>query len=402
MVNTTTTYSLQHELPPKHVLTRMSEWVGAHAEDITVDIEKLVNLETPSTDKELLERALAWLGRRADEIIGRPDAIEKVDGGKFGDVLVLTYEGSSQSVVTFLCHYDTVWDAGVLNDWPYTTQGDVASGPGIFDMKAGCIQALWALAAVRASGLPTPTVRILFTGDEETGSEGSRATIERFASQSDLVMLFEPSEDGRIKTERKGIGRFTLSIEGKATHAGAHYVQGISAIDELARLTLQLHGLTNLDVGTTVNVGVLSGGTRSNVVAASATAEIDVRVTRTAEMGRIDEAFAELRPHHPGASITMTGGWNRPPMERSDLTARPFGIAHDVADALDHDLKEIAVGGGSDGNFAAALGIPVLDGMGAVGGLPHARGEFINLPASIARIAVAAGVLGAVGADVQR
>ncbi|GAB2682377.1 M20 family metallopeptidase [Kribbella swartbergensis] len=384
--------------PDPQTLGVVSKWVAGQADAIFTDIEDLVGLETPSTDKPLLSRALDWLRRRTEQVVGPPDAVELVDGGARGDVLVLTYAGTGDAVVTFLCHYDTVWDAGTLADWPYQVDGDVASGPGVFDMKAGCVQAIWALAAARATGLTTPTVRILFTGDEEIGSEASRASIERFAIDSDLVMLFEPSEQGRVKTERKGIGRYYVAVEGRATHAGAHYEEGVSAIDELARLTVALHGLTDLTAGTTVNVGVVAGGTRSNVVAAAARAEIDVRVARQSEMERIDAALAAIEPHDPRARITVTGGWNRPPMERSELTVGPYRIARDVAAALGRDLGEIAVGGGSDGNFAAALGIPVLDGMGAVGGHPHARGEYISLSGSIERIVIAAGVLGAVQA----
>lgn len=386
---------LTHDLPDRPMLAALSTWVASQADAIFADIEDLVRLETPSTDKTLLSRTLDWLRRRTEQVVGPPDALELVDGGERGDVLVLTYAGTGDAVVTFLCHYDTVWETGTLADWPYQVDGDRASGPGVFDMKAGCVQAIWALAAARTAGLTTPTVRILFTGDEEIGSEASRATIERYAIDSDLVMLFEPSEQGSIKTERKGIGRYFVSVEGRATHAGAHYEQGVSAIDELARLTVALHDLTDLAAGTTVNVGVVAGGTRSNVIAAAARAEIDVRVALVAEMARIDAALAAIEPHDPRARIKVSGGWNRPPMERSGLTVGPYRIAREVAAALGHDLGEIAVGGGSDGNFAAALGIPVLDGMGAVGGHPHARGEFISLSGSIERTVIAAGVLGA-------
>ncbi|WP_229904156.1 M20 family metallopeptidase [Streptomyces spiralis] len=366
-----------------------------HSDDIFTDIQDLVRLETPSTDKQLLDQAVVWLRQRTEQVVGAPEDTKVFDGREYGDVLALTYGGTGDAVVTFLCHYDTVWDAGTLSDWPVTVEGDVAEGPGIFDMKAGCVQAIWALAAVRRSGLTTPTVHMLFTGDEEIGSEGSRDIIERYAALSDLVMVFEPSEKGRIKTQRKGTGRFFATVEGRAAHAGSHYEQGVSALDELARLTLALHGLTDLAAGTTVNVGVAHGGTRSNVVAALATAEIDVRVSRAAEMRRIDTALAEIRPHHPQARITLTEGWNRPPMERSELTTGPYRIARSVAALLDCELGEIAVGGISDGNFVAALGVPVLDGMGAIGGNPHARGEYISLSGSLERTAIAAGVLAA-------
>ncbi|GAA0900341.1 M20 family metallopeptidase [Pseudonocardia zijingensis] len=385
-------------LPGREALAAVDRWVRDRSGEIVADIEALVRLETPSTDKVLLGRGLDWLRKRTEQVVGAPDAVELVDGGERGDVLVLTYAGTGAAVVTFLCHYDTVWDAGTFAGRPYALDGDTAVGPGIFDMKAGCIQAVWSLAALRAAGLPAPTVRIVYTGDEEIGSEASRATIERYAAGSDLVMLFEPSEQGCVKTERKGIGRFFATVHGRAAHAGNHYEEGVSAVDELARLTVALHGLTDLSAGTTVNVGVVAGGTRSNVVAAQANAEIDVRVARVAEMERIDAALAAVRPHHPNARIELTGGWNRPPMERSELTVAPYRIARDVAALLGRELGEVAVGGGSDGNFAAALGVPVLDGMGAVGGHPHAPGEFIAVSASVDRVAIATGVLAALGA----
>lgn len=390
---------LRSVLPDRHEIAAVAGWVHDRAGEIVADIEELVRRETPSTDKDLLDRGLDWLRKRTEQVVGTPDEVEQVDGGERGDVLTLTYRGTGGAVVTLLCHYDTVWEAGTLGGWPFAIDGDTAVGPGIYDMKAGCVQAIWALAALRASGLPVPTVRVVFTGDEEIGSEASRATIERHAVASDLVVLFEPSEKGRIKTERKGIGRFLATVHGRAAHSGANYEDGVSAIDEMARLTLALHDLTDLAAGTTVNVGVVGGGTRSNVVAAEARAEIDVRVARVAEMQRIDAALAALGPHHPAARVALTGGWNRPPLERSALTTGPYRIARDVAALLGHDLGEIAVGGGSDGNFVAARGVPVLDGMGAVGGHPHARGEYIELSASLERVWIAAGVLGAVRAD---
>jgi glutamate carboxypeptidase len=396
VVSAAATASFAAEPASADTLLALSAWVAARRDEIERDVRDLVERETPSDDKPLLDVAADWILERASALLGAPDELERVPGGERGDILVLTYRGATDAVVSVLCHYDTVWNAGALKDWPYTVTDGRATGPGVFDMKAGCVQALWALAAARAAGLALPTVHLLFTGDEEIGSEASRASIERFAARSDLVMLFEPSESGRIKTERKGIGRFSVSVQGRATHAGAHYALGVSAIDELARMTVALHALTDLEAGTTVNVGVVSGGTRSNVVAAWAEADVDVRVSRVSEMARIDDALAAVRTHHPDARLTVSGGWNRPPMERSELTVAPYRLAREIAAALGEDLGEIAVGGGSDGNFAAAMGVPVLDGMGAVGGLPHAEGEYIDVDASISRVAVAAGVFASI------
>jgi glutamate carboxypeptidase len=390
--------SLRFETPPVAELQQLAAWTEERFATMRADIESLVQLETPSTDKALLDQALHWLVQRAHSVLGEPARTERVVGGERGDIQVLTYDGDLDATVTMLCHYDTVWDGGTLNDWPVQVEGDVMTGPGVFDMKAGCIQAIWAIAALKENGIPHPTLHLQFTGDEEIGSEASRTAIERYALDSDLLMVLEPSENGRIKTARKGIGRFSAHITGRAAHAGAHYTDGVSAIDEMARLVRTLHDLTDLSAGTTVNVGIVSGGTRSNVVAASCSADVDVRVTSESEMERIDAAFAALRPHHSQAVLELSGGWNRPPMERSELTTVPFEAVRTVGSVLGYDLGEVAVGGGSDGNFAAALGVPVLDGMGAVGGNPHAAGEYIEITASLQRTAVAAGVLASVRA----
>ncbi|HEX4817114.1 MAG TPA: M20/M25/M40 family metallo-hydrolase, partial [Nonomuraea sp.] len=280
-----------------------------------------------------------------------------------------------------------------LAAWPFAVVDGKATGPGVFDMKTGLVQSIWALRGLRELGLPHPSVRYLFNGDEEIGSPASRPVIEECAGDASAVLVFEASADGALKTARKGVGIFHVRFRGVEAHAGLEPANGASAIDELARVVRRLHDLSDPASGTTVNVGVVSGGTGSNVVAGAARAEVDVRVASQAEADRVDAALAGLRPHDPRAAIEVRGGWNRPVMERGAGTARLFGIARTVAAGIGVDLRERSVGGASDGNFAAALGRPVLDGLGAVGAGAHARHEHISVDGMVERAALTAGLL---------
>jgi glutamate carboxypeptidase len=296
-------------------------------------------------------------------------------------------------VLTFLAHYDTVWGAGTLADWPVRIDGDRFTGPGVFDMKAGLVQAVWAVRALRAAGLPHPAVRLLLSGDEEIGSPFSRPLIEKASADAAAVLVFEASADGALKTARKGVGLFDVHVRGVESHAGLEPAAGASAIDEIARVVRTLHAATDLDEGTTVNVGVLRGGTRSNVMAGAAEAEVDVRVASTAAEVRIDELLGSLRPHDPRAAITVQGGWNRPAMERSPAIAAMYALVRRAGERLGVELAETSVGGASDGNFAAAMGLPVLDGLGAIGAGAHARHEHVSIDGMLERSALAAAVI---------
>jgi glutamate carboxypeptidase len=249
---------------------------------------------------------------------------------------------------------------------------------------------------LRAAGVQHPPLRLVLTGDEEIGSPFSRPFIEAACADAAAVLVFEASADGgAVKTARKAVGLFDVHVRGVESHAGLDPTAGASAIDEVARAVRTLHSATDHGEGTTVNVGVLGGGTRPNVVAGSAEASIDVRVPSLAAQDRIDALLAGLHPHDPRAAITVTGGWNRPVMERSAPVAAMYSLARAAATQLGVDLPETAVGGASDGNFAAALGLPVLDGLGAVGGWAHARHEHISVDGMVERAAVAAGVMAA-------
>ncbi|MCK2219340.1 M20 family metallopeptidase [Actinomadura sp. ATCC 31491] len=389
------------------VAGELHAWLGRHREEMLADLAAYVSLETPSNDRTLLDAALKWLDGWLAARLGPPAATRLVDGGTrgeaggrgepavYGDVRLNDYAGLGEVPVLLLAHYDTVWPAGTLAAWPFTVDGDLATGPGVFDMKAGLVQLVWAVRALEAAGLPRPPLRLLLNGDEEIGSPLSRPLIEEAAESSAAVLVFEASADGALKTARKGVGIFQVAITGVEAHAGLEPAKGASAIDELARAVRHLHDLADPAAGTTLNVGVVRGGTGSNVVAGAAHAEVDVRVASQAEADRIAAALAALRPHDERAAIEVRGGWNRPVMERGPGTARLFALARDVAAGLGVELEECSVGGASDGNFAAALGLPVLDGLGAVGAGAHARHEHVSVRGMVERSALTAALLNA-------
>jgi glutamate carboxypeptidase len=372
--------------------------LAAHRADLVADLVAYAELETPSDDPALLAKGLAHLEEWTTERLGAPARRTQHEASGHGDVLVLDHEGTG-APLTLLAHYDTVWSAGTLEGRPVRVEGDRVSGPGVFDMKAGLVQAVWAVRALRSAGVPHPPLRLVLTGDEEIGSPFSRPIIEAACVDAAAVLVFEASAGGgAVKTARKGVGLFDVHVRGVESHAGLDPTAGASAIDEIARAVRTLHAATDLAEGTTVNVGVLRGGTRPNVVAGSAEASIDVRVPSLSAQDRIDALLAGLHAHDPRAAITVTGGWNRPVMERSAAIAAMYALAHAAAARLGVDLPETAVGGASDGNFAAALGRPVLDGLGAVGGGAHARHEHVSIDGMVERAAVAAAVMAAFAA----
>ena len=247
-------------------------------------------------------------------------------------------------------------------------------------MKSGIVQALWAAKSLKKLHIPlNKKIVFILNSDEEIGSPTSRPIIEAEAKKSKIILVGEPSisKTGALKTSRKGVGMFNLKVKGVASHSGNHHDYGISAIEELAHQILTLQGFTNYDTGTTVNVGVAQGGTQSNVVAAEAEAAIDLRIVTQAEAQRLEQLILNLKPKLQGTNVTITGGINRPPMERTLVTEKLYLKARDIAKSLGFDLSEGAVGGGSDGNFTAALGIPTLDGLGCVGDGPHAEHKHI-------------------------
>lgn len=357
---------------------------------ILSDLERLVRAESPSHDKEKVDQCgevLKALFREHLQV--EADVIPQTDTGNH---LRFTY-GAGDSQILIIGHFDTVWEVGRL---PYRVEGNRAYGPGILDMKGGIIQAIWALKACKELQLPLQKkIVFLCNSDEEISSYTSRSLIEAEALKSHTVLVPEPAEanTGALKTARKGVGRYRIKIFGKASHSGNHHEDGRSSVEEMARQILFLHQLTDYQRGTTVNAGVAAGGTRANIVAEYAEITVDVRTRSREEAERISAIIQGITPHTEGISIQVEGGITRPPMERNAHTERLFAQAARCADELGFALKETAVGGGSDGNFSAALGVPTLDGLGAVGAGPHAEYEHILIDQLPIRAALLAKLL---------
>jgi len=300
--------------------------------------------------------------------------------------------------IMVLGHIDTVYPSGTLSKMPFRIANGYAYGPGTFDMKGGIVMALAAVDALQTMKVPAPKLVFLWTADEETGSKHSREIIEREARQSRAVFVLEPSfgPDGCAKTRRKGVGEAEIVVTGRSAHAGIAPETGINAVHELALQITRLLKWNDPRRGITVQANVIEGGTASNVVPASARALLDVRVARLSDMSRLNKKLHALKPILRGARIKVTGGLNRPPMERTRKTAELFARAQELAKEIGFQLGEASTGGGSDGNFTAALGIPTLDGMGAVGDGAHSPSEHIRISALSQRAALLAGLLASI------
>jgi glutamate carboxypeptidase len=363
-------------------------------------IETLVAIESPSDDRAAVNRCGAELASRLDAIGGKITRIESPThlrqgyGGQAGDHLRAAF-GSGSRQILLLGHFDTVWPIGQLESMPLKREGGRLYGPGVFDMKAGIGLATLATRALLDRGqLADCQVVMLWTTDEEIGSTTSRGLIETEAARSDAVLVFEPSlPGGALKTSRKGVGTFEMITRGVSAHAGLDPGKGVSAIRELARQIIAIDGLQDPASGVTLTAGIVSGGTRSNVVPAEARATIDARAVTRADAQRIEHAMQALEPHLAGARVEVTGGFDRPPLERTAAVVRLFEQAKAVAAEIGIDLAEGSAGGGSDGNFTAALGVPTLDGIGAIGDGAHALHEHVEIDALIPRAATIAGLL---------
>jgi glutamate carboxypeptidase len=355
-------------------------------------LEQLVTHESPSTDKSALDAYARKLSNRFEQLGGEATILANPGAGDQLQVVISAQQANSERPGLLLCHYDTVWALGTIDKQPFRLDGDRVYGPGVYDMKASHVMAEFALKAIADLEAPLPRpIIILFTSDEEIGSLASRELIENQARQAQYVLVLEPpTAEGDLKTARKGVGGFNLSVNGKASHAGSQPERGISAIHELARQIVRLEELADNAAGTTVNVGVVEGGTRSNVIAAKAEAVIDVRAWTAEEAQRVESAIKKMQPLTPGAELEIEGGFDRPPMVRSEAIADLFLKAARVGEKLGMDLQEGSTGGGSDGNFTAALGVPTLDGLGAMGDGAHADYEhilFSHLPQRTALLA---------------
>ncbi len=371
----------------------LSGAVAKRRPEMLEKIAQLVQVESPTEDRTAVNRCVALLEKWIRAAGGKSKRSRQKTAG---DLLMGRFGPARGTPVMLLGHLDTVWPTGTLKKMPFRLRGGRAWGPGVLDMKAGVVMALTALRLLGEADRLTRPVILLLNSDEETGSECSRGLIESVASRCASVFVLEPAQGlaGAYKTARKGVGHYRLQVHGVAAHSGVDFGQGHSAVLELGRQIERASAFTDLSRGITVNAGVIGGGTRSNVVPAEAWAEFDVRIARAADGPRLDRRFRSLRAVDLRCGLEVTGGLNRPPMERTSGTVTLFRRAATIAAGLGFQLQEAATGGGSDGNFTSALGIPTLDGMGAVGEGAHADRESILLDTLVPRTALLTAMIG--------
>ncbi len=366
--------------------------------EIVALIRELVECESPTDDARAVDRFVDLVAAKISGIA----KVKTFPGGRFGRHLRCEFQlpgRKKQGRILALGHSDTVWPVGTLETMPFREADGRLWGPGVLDMKSGIAFFLYAVQTLRELDIPVGrAVTLQLNSDEEVGSDTSRALTESEARRSEAVLVLEPGTGlaGKLKTARKGVGVYRLAVTGKAAHSGVDFSAGASAILELARQIGKIAGFTNLKRGLTVNPGVISGGTRSNVVAAEAGAEIDMRVVRLKDAAGLDRKFRALKPFDKRCSLTVSGGLNRPPMERTAGVVRLFRAARALARELGLELEESMSGGGSDGNFTAALGVATLDGLGGVGEGAHAANESILVDRIADRTALIAKLLGGI------
>lgn len=386
------------QLIPSSLANRILEKLNTRRSEIESFIRALVEVESPSGDEEGSRAVVDLLADRAQSLscVGE---VERFSVPDFGQHLVIKafQEQSDAGQILLVGHTDTVHSRGSVAERPWRRDGDRAYGPGVFDMKANCALVIEVLRTlVELNVKPRFGVAIVLTCDEEVGSASGWPLIERVAKTQATrygFVLEPPAPGGRVKTGRKGTGIYAIKVEGKAAHAGLEPEKGASAILELARQTERLHALNLSGSGITLNVGVVHGGTRSNVVAAQAEGEIDVRFSTEAESREIDRILSNLKPVDERTKVFVSGGINRPPLERTAAVVELFEKARSLAGFLGFELGEAQVGGASDGNFIAALGIPVLDGLGICGDGAHAVHEHIEVDDIARRGALISGLL---------
>jgi glutamate carboxypeptidase len=379
---------------PEPALDARLRYFSKHQDRIVDTIRELVAIESPSDNKQSVDRIAALLAAKFEALGGRTQLHRSKD---LGDSLQIDFPGkANHRPVLLLGHYDTVYPLGTLANMPCKIENGHLHGPGVLDMKSGLALMLHAIEALQVwrRELPRP-VTVFLVSDEEVGSYSSRRITEALAKKSAGVLVLEPAAGlrGAVKTARKGVGEYTLRVQGVAAHAGLDPGKGHSAILELARQITVIAKLNNLRQGLSVNPGVIQGGTRTNVIAAEATVDIDVRIKSAKQAAGIDRKLRSLKPFDKHCKLEMTGGINRLPMERTAGVAALYKKAREISAQVGWKLEEAAVGGGSDGNFTAGLGIPTLDGMGGVGEGAHAVHEYIVISELPRRALLLAGMI---------
>jgi glutamate carboxypeptidase len=372
--------------------------VQAQQARIIALIRRMVECESPSDDPRAVDRFVDLVSAEAAPFA----RVQTFPGGKFGKHLLCEFAlpgpSKKKGEILALGHSDTVWPMGTLAQMPFREADGRLWGPGVLDMKSGIAFFLFAVRALRELDIPVPSrVKLLINSDEEVGSDSSRTLTQETARRAKAVLVIEPGTglEGKLKTARKGVGDYTITVRGRASHAGVDFSAGASAIVELARQIERVSGFTNLKRGVTVNPGLISGGSRSNVVAAEARAVVDIRAPRVRDAEALGRKFQALKPFDKRCQLEIQGGLNRPPMERSVGIVQLFRTAQRLARELGVTIEESMTGGGSDGNLTAALGIPTLDGLGAVGEEAHAINESILINRIADRTALLAKLIAA-------
>jgi glutamate carboxypeptidase len=356
---------------------------------------QLVEIESPSDVKQAVDRLSTVIASRFRELGGRVRVHKAQNFGNHLQADFKAHRSSPQNPVLLLGHMDTVYPIGTISKMRCRASKGRLYGPGVLDMKSGIALAIHAIEAMlkwNSGKLPRP-VSVLLVSDEEVGSASSRKITEALAQESQAVLVLEPASGLAVKTARKGICEYKLKVSGKAAHAGLDPEKGANAIVELARQICEISKMVDPQRGTTINVGKISGGTRTNVVPAEANAVLDVRVSRMAHGIEIDRRLRALQPFNPNCHLEISGGMNRPPMERTSAVAALYNKAAGIAEELGWKLEEASVGGGSDGNFTAAMGIPTLDGLGGIGEGAHAPHESVVISELPRRAALLAGLI---------
>lgn len=347
--------------------------------DIIAFTRAMVECESPNGDAASLNRFVDLFASKV-EGMGKVKTFGSKGAGRHLRCEFHLPGSKKTGRILALGHSDTVWPTGTLRSMPFRHEAGRLWGPGVLDMKSGLAMFVFAMQGLRELERPVrDRVVLQVNADEEGGSETSRPLTEDIARQSRFVLVLEPGTglEGKLKTARKGVGDYTVLVHGRASHSGVDFSAGASAVLELARQIERIAGFTKLERGITVNPGVIAGGTRTNVIAAEARAEVDIRIARLRDAGYLEKSFRKLKPVDPRCSIEVMGGLNRPPMERTPAIRKLFRHAARLARDLGVELEESATGGGSDGNFTAALGVPTLDGLGGVGEGAHATNESI-------------------------
>ncbi|WP_432357299.1 M20 family metallopeptidase [Sporosarcina sp. UB5] len=364
----------------------MKEFLQTKQSEMLSLLEKLVNIDSGSAHKKGIDEVGGILKEIYEELGFAVDVIEEPENG---NNMVITHPGSNNPTMLAVAHMDTVFRVGTASERPFTIKGDRAYGPGVIDMKASQVALVYALKALKEYNPEAlEKIQIVLNGDEEIGSPTSRHIIEKYSEGKKYALIMEPArKDGSLVTARRGGGYYSIYVKGKGAHSGIEPQNGISAIEELAHKTIQLHALTNHEEGISVSVGLIQGGESVNTIAPSAVGHVDVRITYAEQAEELDRKIREIcaTPYLAGTTIELEGGINRPPMVKNEQTIEFLEIIKETGAQLGIDITDVSTGGGSDASFTSAMGVPTVDGLGPVGGNAHSVDEYLEIPTLVER-----------------